>query len=278
MRFARCHDEGLWRCMCNLLELPCDCAPPVIKRHLLGGLGLRSATRTREPAFWASWADALHMIHQRHPTIAVEVMDGLVHVGGSPSLTEARNAANNLRGCARGCEPPSPPHQLDEHEPRGVRGWQHEAASRVEVDHKNRHVFPVLTQTEKALLRAQSGPAAGVAFSMMFHAVSSRGSKLICSGPSCSAVSTFPCHPCPRLCRCGRPLDSYGLHRAACSRAGVGRRGIAVKSAAARICREAVTPNVLMRDLDVGVPVADTRRLEGGGRRSAPVWWHAAGR
>ena len=30
-------------------------------------------------------------------------------------------------------------------------------ASRVEVDHRNRHVFSALTQTEKALLRAQCG-------------------------------------------------------------------------------------------------------------------------
>ena len=86
-RFARCHDEGLWSCMCNLLELPRDCAPLVIKDNctlplVLGLLGLRSFTRTRESAFWASWADAHHMIHQRHPTIAVEVVDGLVRAGG----------------------------------------------------------------------------------------------------------------------------------------------------------------------------------------------------
>ena len=45
----------------------------------------------------------------------------------------------------------------------------------------------------------------------------------------------------------------------------LGRRGFAVESAAAQICREAgarVSTNVLMRDLDLGVPVGDTRRLE----------------
>ena len=45
----------------------------------------------------------------------------------------------------------------------------------------------------------------------------------------------------------------------------LGRRHLAVEPAAARICREAgarVTTHVLMRDLDLGVPVADTRRLE----------------
>ena len=37
----------------------------------LGGCGLRSATRTRVPAHWASWADGLRMIHVRHPEVAL---------------------------------------------------------------------------------------------------------------------------------------------------------------------------------------------------------------
>ena len=37
----------------------------------LGGLGVRSATRTTESAFWASWANSLAMIHKRHPTVVV---------------------------------------------------------------------------------------------------------------------------------------------------------------------------------------------------------------
>ena len=32
--------------------------------------GLRSATRTSPGAFWASWADCLHMVHQRHAPVA----------------------------------------------------------------------------------------------------------------------------------------------------------------------------------------------------------------
>ena len=61
-RFARRHDEGLWRCLCRL-RIKDSCTLP----QVLGGLGLRSATRTREAAFWGSWADAVHMIHERHP-------------------------------------------------------------------------------------------------------------------------------------------------------------------------------------------------------------------
>ena len=70
-----------------------------------------------------------------------------------------------------------------------------------------------------------------------------------------------------RNCRCGFPLDSSGHHRAACARAGVfGRRGFAVESVAARICRELesrVTTNGMVRDMDLVRPdVQDSRRLE----------------
>ena len=70
-----------------------------------------------------------------------------------------------------------------------------------------------------------------------------------------------------RMCGSGHSIDSFGRHRAACSRTGVlGRRGFAVESAAARVCREAggrVATNMFVRNLDLGVPrAADNRRLE----------------
>ena len=60
---------------------------------------------------------------------------------------------------------------------------------------------------------------------------------------------------------------AFGHHRSACAVSGVlGRRGFAVESAAARICREAgarVMVNVFVRDLDLGVvDRLDARRLE----------------
>ena len=68
-----------------------------------------------------------------------------------------------------------------------------------------------------------------------------------------------------RNCRCGRLLDVFGHHRASCALAWVlGRRGF-VENITTRICREAggrVSTNVLVRDLDLPVPVNDTRRLE----------------
>ena len=67
-------------------------------------------------------------------------------------------------------------------------------------------------------------------------------------------------------CVCGRRLDLFGHHRAACSKAGVlSRRGFAVESAVEQICREAgarVSTNVMIRDLDIAGSNTDARRLE----------------
>ena len=72
-----------------------------------------------------------------------------------------------------------------------------------------------------------------------------------------------PIGPC--RCRCGGDLDALGDHRAACPTAGVlGTRG-AVLERAARVCREAgarVATNVLLRDMNVDVPLTDGRRIE----------------
>ena len=42
-----------------------------------GGLGLRSAERGRHAAYWSSWADALPMVHKRHPDIADKIVHDL---------------------------------------------------------------------------------------------------------------------------------------------------------------------------------------------------------
>ena len=115
------------------------------------------------------------------------------------------------------------------------------------------------------MIRSQAGPGAGTALSVvptgfltqipphLFRIVLLRRLRL-------------PLPLSSHTCRCGRPIDSFGHHRAACARAGVlGRRGFALESAAARICREAggrVGTNRMMRDLDLPVLATDSRRLE----------------
>ena len=271
--YAEGHDRGIWTCLCKLLGRSCELASVPLS---LGGLGLRSATRTREAAYWASWADCLFMVRKRHPVVADRILDALNNMDDVESTRSAAVAAHHLSG-VEGFEVPSwealshglrpRPHDPEDREPGGFQhGWQHEAASRVERHFRDRNLMTRLAEHEMALLRSQSGPYAGMALSV------APASFLTRIAPALFRVLLLRRLRLPlplsfRLCRCGRPLDSFGHHRAACSRAGVlGRRGFAVESAAARICREAggrVTLNMMVRDMDLAVPHAhDTRRLE----------------
>ena len=119
---------------------------------------------------------------------------------------------------------------------------------------------------EQALLRSQHGPMAG----MPFSAAPSNSLTRMESHPFRVLLLRRLRLPLPlssRQCRCGRSLEVFGHHRAACSRAGVlGPQGFAVESVAARICREGgarVATNLTVRDMDLRPPnVNDGRRLE----------------
>ena len=238
-----------------------------------GGIGLRSAVRTSAAAYWASWGDSLEMISHRHPRVA-EMVRELNGLSISLHLSSASETAVDLARLP-GFEVPTwdelvagrrpPLRNIEEVEP-GTHGagWQHEAAARLDWNFRER-LMVTLTESEQALFRSQSGTAAGSAFtvapshflvrieSQLFRVLLLRRLRL-------------PLPPSSRTCRCGRLLDSFGHHRASCALAGVlGRRGFALESAAARICREAggrVATNVLVGDLDLPVPPNDGRRLE----------------
>ena len=278
--FAAAHDEGLWQCFCRLLDISPD------QHHVtrtmttlpvaLGGLGLRSARRTSRAAYWASWADCLQMIQERQPELAAQVELSLEEGVDTPALHAAASCAIELIG-VMGFAPPSwsnlalgarpPPREAEDLEPGAQRrGWQHEASSRVERRHRSVILFPQLTEADKALTRSQSGTGAGVALT------TTPSNLLTRIEPQLFRVLLLrrlrlPLPLSRRFCRCGRLLDSLGHHRAACSRVGVlGRRGFALESAVAKICREAsgkVATNLFVRDLDVNVPnLMDDRRFE----------------
>ena len=157
------------------------------------------------------------------------------------------------------------PTELDALDPGSDRGWQQVVSSKVEHEHRE-EVFGRLSPSHRAQVRSQAGPGAGLALSAtpthfltripshLFRVVMLRRLRL-------------PLPPSLHTCRCGRQIDKFGHHRASCARAGVlGRRGFALESATARVCREAggrVTQNVMVRDLDLAEPQpADGRRLE----------------
>ena len=136
----------------------------------------------------------------------------------------------------------------------------------VERHFRQEVLFERMGSRDRAILRSHGGSGAGLALTAspttlmtkipphLFRTILLRRLRL-----------PLPFSRC--MCRCGRPIDSFGHHRASCTRTGaLGRRGFALESAAARVCREAgarVTTNVLVRDLDLPLPeAADNRRLE----------------
>ena len=227
---------------------------------------------TRDAAHWGSWADCFEMIAQRHPPVAQAIVNGV----GTASGCFASVVAAIARLQEVGVEIPTwqvlalglrPPHSNDEREPSQPRhGWQKYASTVVQKSHREQVVLPSLSPAEQAMVRSQSGPLASVPFTAMPIQRVSR----IDSEEFRVLVLRRLRLPLPlsvRSCRCGRPLDVLGHHRAACSTAGVlGRRGFAVENAVAQICREGgarVSTNVFLRDLDISpVGSTDSRRLE----------------
>ena len=110
-----------------------------------------------------------------------------------------------------------------------------------------------LDPASRALLLSQAGPG---------------GSRAITALPTAPELRMpSDCMRVVLLRRLRLPLPhALGDHRAACPVAGVlGPRGAPLERAAARICREGgarVATNVLLRDMNVDEPLADSRRIE----------------
>ena len=114
---------------------------------------------------------------------------------------------------------------------------QHDASSCIEKFFCDSSVLLGMSAGERALLRSQRGPLPYTVVPTcplrrfdpdIFRVLLLRKLRL-------------PLPLSSHSCRCGRPLDCLGHHRATCLRAGVlGRRGYALESAAGRVCREAL--------------------------------------
>ena len=275
--FANEHDQDIWRCFSTLLGQVSgfDQWEVASVPQCLGGLGLRSEARTAPAAYWASWADSVGMFRQRHRDVAASVAAALTdpptHAHHLQGAADSRGFLHSVgfetaewAALADGLRPTHPSfHDIEPGVP--THGWQFFAARAIEEHFVSSSIVPRLSPTESALLRSQSGPMAGLPFSV----VPSSSFARFC--PQLFRVLLLrrlwlPLPLSSRTCRCGRPLDIFGHHRAACSRAGIlGSRGFALESAAAWVCREGggrVATNLFLRDLDVPVPVTDSRRLE----------------
>ena len=195
---ARARDDRIWQCLCELLKRdPAEDGREIANLPLvLGGLGLRSASRLREPAHWASWADCLVMIRQRHPDVANRLVAHLEGQPDTPCLRAAATTAWSITG-VMGFEP------------------QHEAACRIEQRAQD-NLLLRLPDSDKALLRSQGGP---------HHLPKMPDHE---DGPHVFRVLLLRRLQTLHSCRCGLPLDSRGHHRAACARARLRRRSLAI--------------------------------------------------
>ena len=99
--YARGHDLEMERVMSKLLALPRDRQDQEVAHNIaslpmrMGGLGLRRALRMAPAAYWASWVDALHVIHQRLPVVADRVVHKLSgREDAAGCLSELRRSGN----------------------------------------------------------------------------------------------------------------------------------------------------------------------------------------
>ena len=243
----------------------------------------------RNYVIWKREKTISKMKTNRHRAIADTMVTSLMDGVGPPNLMSAETAPRDLSGVMEFAHPlgPSwhmervrhPPADLDPSDWR--TGWQHEAASWVEVHHRASVIFPSADERERALLRSQSGPLAGVPFSTVPRSFDTRLEPHLFRVLLLRRLR-LPLPPTVHLCRCGRLLDSFGHHRAACAQGGLlARMGFAVEIAAAKVCREAgarVSSNIMVRDVDLPATASIWRQKIGNcGRRLSNLWGHAVG-
>ena len=276
--YAAAHDKEVLRCLTQLLGVSWgdNVALPRGQAQLplhFGGLGLRAATASCAAAHWASWADSLPVIGSRHPHLLASILPALQ--GGAsvwPSVTAANLATAALTH--HGFRPPSwlalaegaRPPLISEQRIFGdfARGWQRAAMAPVDREALEM-LFSEITPASRALLLSQAGPGG----STVLTTLPTRPEYYM--GDDVFRVTLlrrlrWPLPPTARVCRCGGELDILGDHRAACATAGVlVRRAVPVERVVAQICREAggrVATDVFLRELNLGLPITDARRLE----------------
>ena len=167
----------------------------------------------------------------RHPEVTSQIVQQLEGHRDSPFLAAAASSARAFSG-TMGFDPPSwqalcegvrEPEGLEPGIERG--GWQHEASSRVERQQRE-VLFERLLPRDRAWVRSQSGPGGSLALTTCPTSVLTK------IPPHLFIVVLLrrlriPLPLAPHTCGCGLPIDSFGHHRASCTRTGgIGAAGI----------------------------------------------------
>ena len=239
-RFAMEHDEQIWRCFSTLLGVN----PEALDAHskastslplVMGGLGLRSASRLRDAAHWGSWADKLKMVHERHRMVADVILRAMAVRSEAPAIEAINQSVENL--LAVGYDVPTweslmtnrnvPVAEVEEpNQPRV--GWQASASRAVETSFMRRLLL-TLSDSEAALFRSQLGPlASGPFVSIPWDRTCRLEPASSPSPPSPPHNAYLPMWPSSRrpwppsvsVCSCGE-VGSQGISAGKCSRQGV---------------------------------------------------------
>ena len=130
----------------------------------MGGLGIRSAARTRAPASWASWTDCLAMEQPRHPDLANAILLVLTSASDAPLFQELSQIQATLRdegfnlmpSWAEACDGTRSPRPEHPEPGEFAHGWQYHAATAVEVRHRADRIMPACDPAQQALLRSKA--------------------------------------------------------------------------------------------------------------------------
>ena len=257
--FAHQHDEAVPACLQGLLA---NGGPPTWDANAtrraqlplqLGGLGLRSAETTRFAAHWASWADTVPTLRDRHPDVLVVLLRQAEAFRSEP---RAGCIVPNVSAALRA---PSWPALLDNPPPSGqaarsygdpLRGWQRAATACLDA----KASFLILTRLRASCCyprRALAAPAPSRCFPPPRSSACPQTACVCCCSGGCA--SRYPIRP--GVVAVAGLWMLLGDHRAACPTAGVlGPRLAPLERAAARVCREGdarVATNVFLRDMNV---------------------------
>ena len=238
LHFAQRHEEQIWRCLTTLIgvvpEAISESARSAATLQLSsGGLGCRSSVRLRHAAYWASWADSIKMIGERHPEVAATILRALDENSVSHSIEAINICTGRLEDA--GFVAPSwvqlvsgevqAPDMVDEEDPNQPRkGWQATVSHVVETQFWD-GLLNTLSNRDATLLRSQGGPLASIPFTVFPTDRSCRIDPqpfrvLLLRRLRLQLPLTV------RSCVCGRLLDNLGHHRSACSVAGILGQGI----------------------------------------------------
>ena len=145
----------------------------------------------------------------------------------------------------------TPLRRKEEPEPSQPKmGWQQRAFWKLEAKFLHDSVWPALDDSARALFRSQCGPLASAPLTALPTSKATRLDPQPFRLLLCRRLHL----PLPLSMRCGRQLNIFGHHRAACALAGVlGKRGFPLECAAAQVCRETqarVSTNIPVTILD----------------------------